>query len=137
MTIFAVAVPVNLLWEMAQTPLYAGARDFSRMLLSCFIASLGDGLLVLLIFAAGWVAFRRRDWFVRPGVRGYLLMLAFGLIVGVAIERTATEVAGLWEYTTRMPRVLGIGLAPVAQMLVLPPVIFRVVSAWCRHRATA
>jgi hypothetical protein len=98
----------------------------------CFIASLGDGLLVLLIFAVGRVALRRRDWFVQPGLRGYLLMLGVGLTVVVGFEWVAVHIAKQWAYTSQMPLLpgLGIGVVPVAQMLVLPPLIFRVAAAW-------
>jgi hypothetical protein len=60
-------------------------------------------------------------------------MLGSGLVIGVIVEWVAIHILGRWEYTTRMPVVplLGVGLAPVAQMVVLPPVIFRVVAAWC------
>ncbi len=131
-TIFAVAVLFNYPWELAQMPLYEGAGYEGQTFLYCFLASLGDGLLVLLIFAAGWIAFRRREWFVGQGARGYLLMLAAGLIIAVAIERVATG-TGQWQYAEGMPRVVGVGLAPIAQMLVLPPLIFRVVAAWRRR----
>ncbi len=133
-TIFAFAVLFNYPWELAQMPLYEGGRYNGRAFWYCFLASLGDGLLVLLIFAAGWIAFRRREWFVRHGARGYLLMLVAGLIIAVAIERVAAG-TGQWQYSEQMPRVLGVGLAPIAQMLVLPPLIFRAVTAW-RQRNT-
>jgi hypothetical protein len=130
--VFVAAVFVNYPWELAQTPLYEGMGDFSRMLWHCFVAALGDGLLVLLIFGVGRAALGRRDWFVRPGVRGYALMLAAGLVIAVGVEWAAVRVAGQWAYNGRMPIVplLGVGLAPVAQMLLLPPLIFRVVAAW-------
>ncbi len=128
--IFVVGTLVNYAWELAQTPLYEGIGSFSRLLWHCLLASLGDGLLVLLIYAAGWIAFRQSDWYVRPGWRGYLLMLATGLLIAVAIEWVAMGVADQWRYSERMPRVLGIGLAPIAQMLILPPLIFRI-AAWC------
>jgi hypothetical protein len=43
----------------------------------------------------------------------------------------ATYALGRWEYTARMQvaPVLGVGVAPVPQMIVLPPMIFRV-AAW-------
>ena len=114
-------------------PLYEGGDYDARTFLYCFLASLGDGLLVLLIFAAGWAWFRRREWFVPHGARGYLLMLAAGFVIAVAIERVATG-TGQWRYGELMPRVFGVGLAPVAQMLVLPPLIFRAVAAWLSSR---
>ncbi len=130
--VFVVAVVFNYVWELAQSPLYESMDDFSRMLWHCFAPSLGDGLLVLLIFALGRLVMRRRDWFVRPGGRGYALMLIAGLVIAIGVELVAVYMLGRWEYTARMPLVpgLGVGLAPVAQMLVLPPIIFRVVAAW-------
>lgn len=129
--VFVVAVLFNYPWELAQSPLYVGTKDFGAMWWHCFVASLGDGVLVLLIFAAGWAALQRREWFVHPGVRGYAMMLAAGLAIGVGIEWVAVHLAGRWAYAPRMPLVpgLGVGMVPVTQMLVLPPVIFRVVSA--------
>jgi hypothetical protein len=115
---------------LAQAPLYEGMSDFSLALWHCFVASLGDGLLVLLIFGAGRAALRRSDWFVNPGRRGYLVMLASGLAISIVVEWAAIHVMGRWAYAPRMPLIpiLDIGLAPVAQMLALPPLIFRAVA---------
>lgn len=128
--IFVIAVVVNYPWELGQTPLYAGMDDFSRMLWHCLVASLGDGLLLLLIFGIGWAVLGRRDWFIHPGAHGYALLLATGLAVAVAVEWVAVQIAGQWGYNARMPIVplLGVGLAPVAQMLLLPPLIFQIVA---------
>jgi hypothetical protein len=128
--VFIVAVAVNYPWELAQAPLYEGVSDFNLALRHCFVASLGDGLLVLLIFGAGWAALRRSDWFVNPGRRGYLVMLASGLVIGVVVEWTAVHVMGRWAYAPLMPviPILDVGLAPVAQMLALPPLIFRAIA---------
>ncbi len=70
---------------------------------------------------------------MRPGVRGYVLMLIAGLVIAISIELMAVYILRRWEYTTQMPLVpgLGVGLTPIAQMLVLPPIIFRVAAAWC------
>jgi hypothetical protein len=129
-TVFVLAVIVNYLWELAHSPLYEGMSDFSFASWHCLVASLGDGLLVLLIFGAGWAALRRSDWFVNPGRRGYLLMLAVGLVIGIIVEWAAVHVMGRWAYTPQMPMIpiFNIGLTPLAQMLALPPLIFRVAA---------
>lgn len=136
--IYVIAVVFNMVWELAQAPLYIGMNDFRQSWWVCLLATLGDGLLLLLIFAVGWLVLRRRDWFVRPGVRGYALMIATGLMIAVSIELAAVNVMGRWEYTKQMPLVpgLGIGLTPIAQMLVLPPLIFRVVTVWLKRAET-
>jgi len=130
--IFLNAVPLNYVWEVAQASLYAGMDDVSRMFWHCFAPSLGDGALALLIFFIGWAALRQRDWFTRPGVRGYALMLVTGLAIAVSVELVAVYTLGQWAYTERMPIVpgFGVGLAPVAQMIILPPIIFRATASW-------
>ena len=106
--IFAVAVLLNYPWELAQAPLYVGLGDFRVALWHCFLSSLGAS--------------------------GYLVMLTVGLTVSVGIEWVAVHLAQRWTYTEYMPRVPGIevGIVPVAQMLILPPLIFRMVCAMQR-----
>lgn len=127
--IFATAVIINLPWEVAQMSLYVAEGSIVISLWYCFLASIGDGLLVLLIFAAGWLVFGSQDWFMQPGVRGYLLMLAAGAGIAVVVEWVATGILEQWRYVEGMPLVFGVGLAPLMQMLVLPPLIFRIVTA--------
>jgi hypothetical protein len=129
-TVFILAVFINYPWELAHSQLYEGMSDFDLALWYCFVASLGDGLLVLLIFGAGCVALRRSDWFVNPGRHGYFVMFAFGLVIGVGVEWTAVHVMQRWAYAPRMPviPIFNVGLTPVAQMLALPPLIFRAVA---------
>jgi hypothetical protein len=131
--VFIVAVLLNYLWELAQAPLYVGMEDYNAGLLwHCFVASLGDGIMVLLIVAAGRFTLRESDWFLRPGVRGYLVTLTAGFLLAVLVEWVAVYVLNRWEYTKNMPKVpgLGIGLVPIAQMLFLPPLIFRIVAVF-------
>jgi hypothetical protein len=67
-SLFIVAVLLNYVWELAQAPLYVGLERYTAAVLwHCFIASLGDGIMVMLIFAAGWITLQRWDWFERPG----------------------------------------------------------------------
>ena len=48
--VFIVAAMVNYLWELAQMPLYADLENYNaRVFWHCFVASLGDGIIVLLI----------------------------------------------------------------------------------------
>ena len=130
--LFLTAVAVNFPWELAQAPLYEWAGKSSNALWHCFVASLGDGFLVLVIFGAGWLALRRPNWFLNPGARGYLVMLITGLLIAVGIELIAVHASKRWMYTELMPRMPGleIGIVPVIQMLILPPLIFRMASRY-------
>ena len=131
--VFIVAALLNYLWELAQAPFYNGMEDYNAGIFwHCFVASLGDGIMVLLIVAAGWIALRRSDWFLRPGLRGYLVIITAGLVLAVVVEWVAVNILNRWEYTPNMPKLPGldIGLVPIAQMLFLPPLIFRIVAVF-------
>src|SRR5262245_16617459 len=130
--IFVVAILGNYPWELAQAPLYVGMESFRAVWWHCFVASLGDGLLVLGIFAIRWLLLRRHTWFVHPGIRGYGVMVTTGLVTGITMEWIAVHLLGRWMYTAWMPRVpvLAVGLVPVLQMLMLPPLIFHLVARW-------
>jgi hypothetical protein len=124
--VFLVAVLVNYLWELAQMPLYTGLGDYSaRVLWHCFVASLGDGIMVLLIIVAGWITLRRCDWFEQSGVLGYVVMVTAGFLLALIVEWLGLRVLRRWEYSERMPLVpaLRVGVAPLAQMLFLPLLI--------------
>ncbi len=130
-SVFIIAVLLNYAWELAQAPLYAGLDDYNPgVFWHCFVASLGDGIMVLLIVAAGSLALRRWDWFLEPGLAGYLAIITAGLLLAVLVEWVGVHILGRWQYTARMPQLPGldIGLVPIAQMAILPPVIFRLVT---------
>jgi hypothetical protein len=130
-SVFIVAVAVNYLWELAQAPLYVGMEIYnSAVFRHCFVASLGDGFMVLLIVAAGWIIVHQQNWFQKPVVSDYLVMLSTGFIMAVMVEWLGVHILRRWAYGEKMPMLpgLSIGLIPIAQMLFLPPLIFRIVA---------
>jgi hypothetical protein len=130
--IFLMAVVLNYPWERAQSTLYLMNDGTPVPWWQCLVMSLGDGLLTLLIFWIGWAFFSRPSWFEHPGARGYVLMFLAGLVGIIPLEWVMIYGAQWWHYTARMPLVpgLGVGLSPIAQMLVLPPLVFRIVAMW-------
>ena len=132
LVIYAIAVFFNYVWELAQSSLYVGTGNLRNIWWHCGIAAIGDGFLVLIIYMAGWLVFRDPYWFGKPGWRCYILIFVAGLVISSAIEFVAVRILKLWAYSSTMPRlpVFGVGLAPVAQMVVLPSLSFRAVAAW-------
>jgi len=128
--IFVAAVAVNYPWELAQSPLYVQPGGGGAMVWHCGLASVGDGVMVLLIVVAGRLLLRRGDWFVRPDSWSYVVMLTAGLALSIGVEWAAVRGLGWWSYGSRMPLVpmLGIGITPVAQLLALPPLIARLAA---------
>jgi len=135
MSVYIVAVLLNYLWELAQASLYVGQDRYNAAVFwHCFVASLGDGVMVLLIVGVGWITLRQLKWFEHPILSGYLLMLTTGLLLALSVEWVGVHLLGRWQYTARMPLVIGIGVVPIAQMLLLPPLILRIVVALAAKR---
>lgn len=137
--LFVISVLLNFPWEVAQMPLYAEEVNWFEFALHCIIPSLGDGLIVMLIFCVGWVARDRLDWADQPGWANYALMLVTGFGVAVLVEWVGFYGLNRWSYTVDMPLLpgLNIGVVPVLQMLILPPIIFRITGWWLARRQRA
>lgn len=124
----------NLVWEVAQVPLYTlwveGTwREIAYDLAHCtvgdvMIAATTVLLAVTLVGGRAWP--ERRFW----AVAGTAIVLGVGYTI--FSEWLNTEVRGAWAYRAAMPRlpVLGTGLTPVLQWLVVPAGAF----LWARAK---
>ena len=120
----AVLLPLMLVWELSQLPLYTIWQTGSRgeMIFAVLHCAAGDGLIGLA--ALGWslVVVGKAGW---PQARFWpitISTLAIGLVYAVYSEWLNVDVRGSWAYTSAMPRLppLGTGLAPVLQWIFLP-----------------
>ena len=114
----------SLVWEFAHSALYLDhARNISYIIWTRVHCSLGDVLILLGAF--WWTAlwFRTRFWFERNGLAPAALFVASGLAYTIWSEWHNTRIAQTWAYTPSMPTVLGIGLTPLAQWLVIPSLL--------------
>ncbi|ODS53464.1 MAG: hypothetical protein ABS36_12530 [Acidobacteria bacterium SCN 69-37] len=118
--LFVAAVVLNYPWEMARSFLFAPMGSIAQATWRCFVASLGDGLLVLAIFIAGWLAYRRATWFQRWSAGTIAFAIVLGAVTGAAVEWWGLN-TGRWQYEPSMPLVPGVelGLVPLLQMPVL------------------
>jgi len=139
------ALLLNYPWEFLQVPLFEGMSQAPHWhaVQSCSRAAVGDAVIALLAFEAVSLIAGTRAWIMRPPAPLVLGFIACGVFTTVVIERLA--LAGLWmerwSYSTLMPIVpiLEVGLVPLAQWVVLPPLILWLVrrqltSAWPKGR---
>ncbi len=132
----ASAYLLNLAWETAQAPLYAGYANFWQHFAMCATASVGDVGLVTLLYAFVAAAERNAKWYVEFRWQRHGFMLAiFGAIFAIAIERWAL-LTGRWQYAD-MPVLptIEVGLLPFVQMVLIPPAVFFLMRAAHRDRA--
>jgi len=120
------AMLVNLPWELWQIPFFRGMgeRPHADGVRACTEAAAGDALITLLSFWVVAAVARSRNWVPYPSSKRTFLFVACGIVATAGIELAALRV-GRWTYDARMPilPLMGIGLVPLAQWLVLPPVV--------------
>ena len=118
---------LNLPWEFWQTPFFRGmtAVSHGQGVWVCTQAALGDALISLVAFWIVSAITKTRRWVARPAAKEVALFTAVGLVLATLAEVVATRYLGRWAYSTAMPilPVLRIGLLPLLQWLLLPPII--------------
>jgi hypothetical protein len=118
---------LNLPWEFVQVPLFVGMPEAGhwQAILVCGRATLGDVGIALVAFGAVALAARSRAWVLAPTPRRIGGFVAVGVLITVVLERLATGAQGRWAYAEAMPVVplLGVGLSPLLQWIVLPPLV--------------
>jgi small-conductance mechanosensitive channel len=118
---------LNLAWEVSQLPLYTiwSQAPLSELAFAVAHCTLGDVLigaaaLLIALLAVRAPAVEQWNW-IAVG----LLAVFVGVAYTAFSEWTNTTIRNSWQYSSLMPLVrvgsVGIGLSPLAQWLVLPP----------------
>ena len=118
---------LNLVWEFWQIPFFVGMAEQPHWLgvRICTQSTLGDVATLLAAFWITAIAARTRQWILLPRRQDLAIFLGIGIIAMALFESVATGPAGRWAYTTTMPRlpIIGTGLLPLLQWLVIPPLV--------------
>lgn len=131
-----VSFGLNWLWEMTQMPAFVetAERSWRQTALLCAAFSVGDAVLVLIIYGAGvGIASRIADI---EGAKFYTLLSALGILVAVLVELVA-KTMGSWTYSERMPVFLGFGILPILQLATLGPAAVWIALAWSNRQQGA
>jgi len=117
------AVLLHFPWEMLQAPFYQdlAAAEHWNSVLECGRATLGDAVIALTAYGSTAALHRDPLWLARPALGASATYLGAGLLLTMILEAVNVYVLHRWSYSPQMPTVLGIGLTPLLQWLVLPP----------------
>ncbi len=124
----ALAFVLNLVWEIAQVRLYTiwAAADGMSVAWALLHCTLGDVMIALVMFALAGVVLWRADWPAsRPWTGGAIVVIGAMAFTAWSEWYNVYRV-GNWGYTASMPMIFGIGLSPLLQWLILPPVMVAV-----------
>jgi hypothetical protein len=118
------ALLLNFPWEFLQVPFYSGmpTAEHWQGVKTCTQATFGDAIIMLVAY---WcvAAVAGRYWLLKPRIVHIASIVAVGVTITILIEKLAVSgawVAG-WSYSERMFTAFGIGLTPVLQWIILPP----------------
>ena len=121
----ALAFALNLTWEIAQVRLYTiwAATDGMSVAWALLHCALGDVVIALAMFALAGIVLWRADWQAsRPWTGGAIVVIGATAFT-VLSEWYNVYRAGNWGYTASMPMIFGIGISPLLQWLILPPMM--------------
>ncbi len=132
-------LPLELLWEVAQFPLYTvwHEGDWSYILYGLAHCTLGD---LLILLGAYWVVSllnRSRYWYQSNILVNGFLFTLLGLGYTVYSEIVNVSIKGTWDYTELMPivPVIEIGGMPFMQWILVPPVTLWLMRMFVPHTA--
>lgn len=127
--IWLIAFALNAIWEVSHARLYTvGGQPvlWPRLAQSIFF----DAWIVFGMYGVFALLWRDKHWYARR-LGPFVPFVLLGAAIATGVETHAVYIAHRWEYRAIMPTVLGIGLSPVLQMMVLPAVSLMIARfAW-------
>ena len=123
--IFALALVLNLAWELLQGPLYSGYSYNVQNISFCALASVADAIMVLLLYFVLSLIYKDSLWIRKLTVIRILIIVLIGGFGAILFESMHIMV-GSWIYADSMPLIpfTNVGLSPILQFIILPGLIY-------------
>ena len=117
----------NFVWEILQVPWFTGMAEASHgsVIGLCIRATGGDIRILLASFWLSSIICGHRQWLLKGEQKPAGILIITALVVTIILEWLAPGPLERWAYTDSMPMIplLGVGLSPLLQWLLLPPLI--------------
>lgn len=132
------ALPLQLLWEIAQFPLYTvwHQNNWGYILYGLAHRTLGELVILLILYELTAVIRRDRYWYLHSAFTSGILFTVAGVAYTVYSEIHNVRIKGTWGYTDLMHivPVLNIGGTPFLQWLLIPPILLWLMRLVYRQR---
>lgn len=114
---------LNWPWEFLQVPLYAGWSQAAHWeaTLICTRATFGDAFIMFVAFAVISAISGGSRWLTEGRTAPRVAWVVVAFLLSMAFEGASVHLLGRWAYSSSMPQVLGMGLSPILQWILLPP----------------
>ncbi len=120
----AISTALNLTWEIVQLPLYTLFREANLATIAYAVAhcTVGDVMIALASYGVAAITTQTWRWPITRPILGAVAAVPTGLVYTAFSEWLNVYVRHSWEYAPAMPTLYGIGVSPMLQWLVLPPI---------------
>ena len=118
-SLFIVAFLLNFFWESLHALfLYTCctsllAFDFVKLI---FIASLGDGMYIVLMYLLVALFFKSLYWIFNLKKNNLFIFSLLGILLAIFIEIKGVYFLEKWSYSSLMPTLFGLGLSPLIEL---------------------
>ena len=127
---------LHWIWETLQLPLYTIWRTGTNFEIAFVVihCTAGDVMIAAVSLVAAVLLFQHRTWPPRRWLPVVVATLVFGITITIYFEWLNTTVRKTWAYSDLMPTVpmLGTGLSPLLQWVVVPICVFVIVERYSR-----
>ena len=135
--LLVLALPLQLLWEVAQFPLYTvwHEGEWSYIMYGLAHCTFGDLLILLVAYWLVALLNRNRHWYRSNILANGVLFTLLGLGYTIYSEIVNVSIKGNWDYTELMPivPVIEIGGMPFMQWVLVPPVLLWLMRMFVPH----
>ena len=118
-----ITLTLHLAWEFFQLPLYAlwNNGNYQTITSATLHCTLGDGLISAVVWVTVAALLRNRGWLLGDIRRGGIIAWPLGMVYTLWSEWRNVYLLGSWQYADSMPTIVGIGLSPLLQWMLVPP----------------
>ena len=118
--LLVVSFCTHYVWEMLHISLYTGYQNLGSGASLTLYATIGDVLYTLGAVLLVALFKHRLVWIPKAEKSDFVGLTLLGFLLALLVEYKALALHR-WGYTAMMPLLLGVGLSPLLQMVVLLP----------------
>jgi len=116
-------------WEWIQTPFFIDVtNEINTIVWYRIHCTFGDMMILFFTILGTSLIHRKINWIFSPSKKYYLTVMIIGVTYTFFSEYRNVSIAKNWSYSELMPEVLGFGLIPLFQWVILPPLILYILK---------
>ena len=124
-------------WEWVQTPFFIdNTEEINKIVWYRIHCTFGDMMILASVIIITSLIRRSFSWLFAPSGSYYTAIIILGVSYTLYSEYRNVYLAKNWDYSLLMPELFGIGLLPVLQWILLPPLIIYILKRFMQNSSS-